>query len=167
MELLAGESLAARMTRSRVPLREALGILDDIAKALDAAHEQQIVHRDLKPDNVFLVPVREGGTAVKVLDFGIAKLAANAQSAGPQTHTRSGYVVGSPGYLSPEQARARTLDGKSDIYALPPPPRPPPPPAPGPRAPPPPPLEELILLMLAKEPGARPAVAEVRKALAD
>src|SRR5262249_6666588 len=84
--------------------------------ALEAAHEKGIVHRDLKPDNIFLVPVR-GRTMVKILDFGIAKLLAE-ESRDAVKGTRPGAIMGTPGYLAPEQARGMSVDGRTDIYAL-------------------------------------------------
>ena len=114
MELLEGESLRAKLTRMLVSLAETVQILDEVAAALEAAHEMQIVHRDLKPDNVFLAAIRGGLIIVKLLDFGIAKLAAGEGI--PKTHT--GELIGTPAYLSPEQARGKDVDHRTDIYAL-------------------------------------------------
>jgi serine/threonine-protein kinase len=118
MELLEGESLATRLRRQR-RLREPVivEIVKQVASAVAAAHEANIVHRDLKPDNVFLVPdvVVSAGFRAKVLDFGIAKLigADNLQK------TRTGAVLGTPMYMSPEQCRGQSsIDGRSDIYSL-------------------------------------------------
>ena len=115
MELLQGESLRGKLTRQFVPLSDAVQILDEVANALEAAHEKGIVHRDLKPDNVFLASVRNNYIIVKLLDFGIAKLAANE---GGISKTSTGQMMGTPGYLSPEQARGKNVDYRTDIYAL-------------------------------------------------
>ena len=114
MEHLQGESLRARLTRSFIPLPEGIQILDEIVSALEAAHEKNIVHRDLKPDNVFLANVRGSYILVKLLDFGIAKLAPVEGFA----KTNTGEMMGTPAYLSPEQARGRNVDHRTDIYAL-------------------------------------------------
>jgi serine/threonine-protein kinase len=117
MEYLDGESLAARMRRARSPIAATLTIVRAIARSLQAAHEHGIVHRDLKPDNVFLVPDPElpSGERVKLLDFGIAKLAV----VGEASHTRTGTVMGTPTYMAPEQCRgAGSVDHRADLYAL-------------------------------------------------
>jgi serine/threonine-protein kinase len=119
MEYLQGESLAERIGRATMPLGEAIEILDQIADALEAAHEKSIVHRDLKPDNVYLASVRGGRTMVKLLDFGIAKLAGpEGPGSGGVQKTRTGMMMGTPGYLSPEQARGKNVDHRTDVYAL-------------------------------------------------
>ncbi|MBL0213030.1 MAG: protein kinase [Myxococcales bacterium] len=115
MEYLQGESLRARLSRTFLTIADAVQILDEIAGALEAAHGSQIVHRDLKPDNVFLSSVRGGFIHVKLLDFGIAKLVAGD---GGVAKTSTGMIMGTPGYLSPEQARGRNVDHRTDIYAL-------------------------------------------------
>jgi serine/threonine-protein kinase len=121
MELLRGESLGARMRRAgRLPLASALDIADQAAGALGAAHGKGVVHRDLKPDNLFLVPDpgRPGRDLVKILDFGIAKLAQPPEAAGKAV-TRTGVVLGTPLYMSPEQCRSlKDVDHRSDIYSL-------------------------------------------------
>jgi len=117
MEFLEGESLAARIRRGPLSISTALIVVRAIARALQAAHEHSIVHRDLKPDNVFLVPDADlpGGERIKLLDFGIAKLA----SVGETTHTRTGAVMGTPTYMAPEQCRgAGSVDHRADLYAL-------------------------------------------------
>src|SRR5262245_54471281 len=120
MELVEGPTLAERIAQGPIPPAEALPIALQIAHALEAAHERAIVHRDLKPANIKL---RADGD-VKVLDFGIAKvlqpiLAANAATA---THTPSvtqvGMVVGTPAYMSPEQARGQAVDKRTDVWAF-------------------------------------------------
>src|SRR5262245_8257285 len=119
MELLDGESLAARLKRRRIDHRECCRIGRQVANVLHAAHEAGIVHRDLKPDNLFLVPDPEviGGERVKVLDFGIAKLAGEIRAA--SVKTISNLAMGTPNYMSPEQCRsASAADPRSDVYSL-------------------------------------------------
>ena len=121
MEFLHGESLGTRMDRlhaagKRLPLAQVLHISWQVADALAAAHEKRIVHRDLKPDNLMLVkdPVAPGGQRVKVLDFGIAKLAV---AGGKKTDTNA--VMGTPVYMSPEQCRgAGEVNDRTDVYSL-------------------------------------------------
>ena len=111
MPAVEGESLRDRMTREgQLPLDDALRIAHDVAVALDYAHGRNIVHRDIKPENILL----SMGTAV-VADFGIAKLVTNAKG---NSLTRAGIAVGTVAYMSPEQAAAGPVDGRSDIYAL-------------------------------------------------
>ncbi len=120
MELCDGESLSARQKRGVMPVGAALGIARQVAGALGAAHKAGIVHRDLKPDNVFLVPDPEvaGGERIKLLDFGIAKLAGDASSPG-MARTSTGAIMGTPYYMSPEQCRgAGAVDHRSDLYSL-------------------------------------------------
>ncbi|HVV88436.1 MAG TPA: serine/threonine-protein kinase, partial [Kofleriaceae bacterium] len=118
MELMEGEPLAARLARlRRLPVATALTIARQVANALAAAHRAGIVHRDLKPDNVFLVSDIEvvGGERVKLLDFGIAKLAAD----GGVSKTTTGAIMGTPLYMSPEQCEgARKVDHRADLYSL-------------------------------------------------
>ncbi|MBI4510560.1 MAG: serine/threonine protein kinase [Deltaproteobacteria bacterium] len=118
MEWLDGESLADCLERTkRLPIPEALRITGEICKALDAAHRNGIVHRDLKPHNVFLERQADGGLPmVKLLDFGLAKEVDNGSD--PAWQTKSGKLLGTPMYLSPEQARGTGVDFQSDIYAL-------------------------------------------------
>jgi len=124
MELLEGETLAQRIKRGgKMPWRTALVMLRQTAGALEAAHQAGIVHRDLKPHNLFLVrdPDLPGGERVKVLDFGIAKLASGGGTAGDDTtgHTREGALLGTPKYMSPEQCRgAARVDARADVYSL-------------------------------------------------
>jgi serine/threonine-protein kinase len=113
MEYLEGVSLADRVKEGGMSLREAIEILDQVCDALEAAHEKGIVHRDLKPDNVFLVRTRGGRSVVKLLDFGIAKLS----TTGSMQKTRTGIVMGTPAYMSPEQGRGKSVDPRTDIYA--------------------------------------------------
>ncbi|MDQ3365568.1 MAG: serine/threonine protein kinase [Myxococcota bacterium] len=115
MELLAGESLTVRLARStRLAPGDAIEIARQVASALDAAHRVDILHRDLKPDNIYIVPdpAMPAGERVKVLDFGLAKLGDSGQ-----THLNT--IFGTPRYMSPEQCRSATqLDQRSDIYSL-------------------------------------------------
>ena len=120
MEYLAGESLRARIDRERsLSVADALRIARQIASVLQAAHARQVVHRDLKPDNIMLVPDPElpGGERVKLLDFGVAKLA-ETLNAEPML-TRSDMLMGTPTYMAPEQCRgAKHVTDRSDVYSL-------------------------------------------------
>ncbi len=116
MELLEGEDLSTRILRKRrLALDETSRILAQVARALRRAHEAGVTHRDLKPSNIFLAEV-DGDEVVKVLDFGVAKLAA-VGALGDQL-TKVGTLLGSPGYMSPEQARGKDVDFRSDLWAL-------------------------------------------------
>jgi len=118
MELLRGESVYTRVHRGGpVPLKEAAEILIQCCKALARAHQSGIVHRDIKPDNIFLSQSQDDDAAVvKILDFGIAKFASNPNDHGA---TRTGAVLGTPLYMSPEQARGlKTIDHRTDLYSL-------------------------------------------------
>ncbi len=117
MEWLQGQTLAQHITAKTLGVPEKLEVLIQICDALEAAHAHGIVHRDLKPDNVQLVPVAETRKLVKLLDFGIAKLTAPAGDPGRHL-TQRGFTLGTPEYLSPEQARGRDVDHRTDIYAL-------------------------------------------------
>jgi serine/threonine protein kinase len=187
MEWLHGETLHERLWRQHgpLPLPEVIHILDEMCDALEAAHRQGIVHRDLKPANVFVCNDRGRGPEIKLLDFGVAKLMCPEYV---PHRTDIGSIVGTPEYVSPEQARARDVDGRSDLYAL------------GVmayemvlgrlpfladnpldsidmhvHAPPPRPrilwkeipasLEQLLLGLLAKDPAERPTVPQVRAVL--
>ena len=113
MPYVEGETLRARLTRPPVPLDEALGILRDVALALEYAHARDVVHRDIKPENILL----SGRTAV-VADFGIAKaVSAAAPVGGATTLTTMGMIVGTPAYMAPEQAAGDRVDGRADLYA--------------------------------------------------
>ncbi len=139
LELVEGETLADRIARGPIPLDEALPIARQIAEALEAAHEHGVVHRDLKPANI---KVRPDGT-VKVLDFGLAKLVGEGPakeghyvraeegrgvwlqpdlSASPtitsQAMTGIGVILGTAAYMSPEQARGKTIDKRTDVWAF-------------------------------------------------
>ena len=117
MELLEGENLAQRLDRvGRLTPGETYRVMSHVARAVAKAHEAGIVHRDLKPDNVFLVH-NEGDELAKVLDFGVAKAEATALGGG--SHTRTGSLLGTPYYMSPEQAQGnKEVDHRSDLWAL-------------------------------------------------
>ncbi len=115
MELLAGESLFDRLRREgSLPPEEAVPVLWQVCAGLEAAHALGVVHRDLKPENVFLARTASGREVAKVLDFGIAKIA-DPQSG---SATQAGIVVGTPEYLSPEQAMGTAVDARADVYAV-------------------------------------------------
>src|SRR5439155_21996655 len=121
MELVDGEDLAARIARGPLPLDEAIQIAQQIADGLEAAHGKGIMHRDLKPANVKLT---QDGT-VKILDFGLAKASAidsQIDAANSPTFTvaatQMGMIVGTAAYMSPEQARGKTVDKRADIWAF-------------------------------------------------
>jgi serine/threonine-protein kinase len=189
MEYVAGESLAHRLERQpRMTPATVMRLGRQIASAIAAAHEKQIIHRDLKPENIMIVPDDDSmaGERIKILDFGIAKIANQARQI---VHTQGNVVMGTPPYMSPEQcAGGKGIDDKSDVYALgiilyqmlagktpfvadepgmyigmhlfkEPPPLP----AAAPEADPA--LVELVQSMLAKDPGLRPAMAQVAFAL--
>jgi serine/threonine-protein kinase len=119
MELVDGETLAERIAKGPLPIAEALEVAQQIAAALEAAHEHGIVHRDLKPANLKL---KAGGT-VKVLDFGIAKAVdprtggASGNALTTPAMTEAGLVLGTAAYMAPEQARGRPVDERADIWA--------------------------------------------------
>ena len=122
MELVEGETLAERIARHPVPIEEAISLFKQIAEAIEAAHEKGIVHRDLKPANIKVTPE----SVVKVLDFGLAKafVEENASSELSQSPTitrhatATGAIMGTAAYMSPEQARGKTVDKRTDIWAF-------------------------------------------------
>ena len=123
LELVEGPTLADRIAQGPIPLDEAIPIARQIAEAVEAAHEQGIIHRDLKPANIKL---RSDGT-VKVLDFGLAKAldpapasidASQSPTITSPAMTRMGVIMGTAAYMSPEQARGKTVDKRSDIWAF-------------------------------------------------
>ena len=121
MEFLDGESLSDRMARlGKMPQADAVRLGRQAASALAAAHREGIIHRDLKPDNIFIVPDSEvaGGERIKILDFGIAKL--TSEDPASSKRTRTGMIMGTPDYMSPEQCLGAggDFDGRVDVYAL-------------------------------------------------
>ncbi|HET7379860.1 MAG TPA: serine/threonine-protein kinase [Gaiellales bacterium] len=117
MEFVEGEPLTAVIERDgALPLARATAIFKQTADALQAAHDLGIVHRDLKPDNIMVARTRDGADLVKVVDFGIAK-AVGGDEAG-QKVTKTGLVVGTPEFMSPEQLSGDKVDGRSDLYSL-------------------------------------------------
>jgi serine/threonine protein kinase len=115
-ELLEGETLRERLERGPLAIRRAVDAALQVANGLAAAHEKGVIHRDLKPDNIFLT--RDG--RAKILDFGIAKLSAKSDEGGlfAQAATEPGMVLGTVGYMSPEQVRGEKVDTRSDIFAF-------------------------------------------------
>ncbi len=121
MELLEGENLAQRLKRvKRLSPENTMRILTHVARAMVRAHEAGIVHRDLKPENVFLIK-NEDEEVAKVLDFGVAKVSSTnlAQPGQESARTRTGSILGTPYYMSPEQAQGnKTVDHRSDLWSL-------------------------------------------------
>jgi eukaryotic-like serine/threonine-protein kinase len=116
-ELLEGETLRQEIQRGRLAVRKTIGYAVQIARGLAAAHEKGVVHRDLKPENLFVT--QDGG--VKILDFGLAKLtqaASDSSGAAPSRETEPGVVMGTVGYMSPEQVRGQTTDQRTDIFSF-------------------------------------------------
>jgi serine/threonine protein kinase len=119
-ELLQGETLRSRLQQEALPVGDAVPCALQLARGLAAAHAKGIIHRDLKPENLFIT--RDGW--LKILDFGLAKLlpAADSGAAGPETTlasgTMPGMLLGTVGYMSPEQARGQEVDARSDIFSL-------------------------------------------------
>ncbi|WP_170319749.1 serine/threonine protein kinase [Polyangium spumosum] len=117
MELLEGETLKARAKRGRISIDKIVELFRQLLDGLEAAHVAGIIHRDLKPDNVFLQKKDGREEWVKILDFGISKFSGLAGEAA--SHTRTGVVMGTPFYMSPEQARsANSVDTRSDLYTV-------------------------------------------------
>jgi len=121
MEHLEGQTLKARLESARLPIREAVDLGMEVADALEAAHARGIVHRDLKPANIFLT--RRG--QAKLLDFGVAKLAADQPAADTEAETKggawatgAGVTLGTVGYMSPEQVRGEMVDARTDLFSL-------------------------------------------------
>lgn len=122
MELLRGINLDAYRQkaaggRMRLPWQVAVRFARQICEALEEAHDAGVVHRDLKPANVMIERARDGAEYAKVVDFGIARLASQADQEAATTET-AGKIIGTPAYMSPEQCRGGTVDGRTDLYAL-------------------------------------------------
>lgn len=108
MEMLEGADLRTRMREGRIPVPDAIDIVEQLAEALAFAHERGVVHRDIKPANIMLV----NGGRIKIMDFGIARMRIS------DLKTRTGMLLGTPKYMSPEQVAGRPLDHRSDIFSL-------------------------------------------------
>ena len=116
MEFLRGKDLArVAYEEGPLPFARIVECLRQVLAALSEAHDLGIVHRDLKPENIILEPLRRGGDFVKVVDFGLAKLRADAQA---PSVTSPGIVCGTPDYMAPEQGRGDAIDGRSDLYSV-------------------------------------------------
>src|SRR5687768_10303151 len=118
-ELLEGETLRDRLMRGALAQRKAIELAVQIAAGVAAAHEKSIVHRDLKPENIFIT----ADERIKLLDFGLAKVLADDQASAPdattmQIATDAGTVLGTPGYMSPEQVQGQPLDARTDIFSF-------------------------------------------------
>src|SRR5262245_14912549 len=122
LELVEGETLADRIKRGPLPVRESLEIARQICEALEAAHEKGIIHRDLKPANIKLLPDGK----IKVLDFGLAKALAPTPATGLSNSptlmntvgTNAGMILGTAAYMSPEQTKGLNTDARSDIFSF-------------------------------------------------
>ena len=119
MELVEGETLQDRLKRGSIPVDESLRIAKQIAEGLEAAHERGVIHRDLKPANIKIGP----GGKVKVLDFGLAAIRESEESPAAASHSPTmmstpGMIMGTAAYMSPEQARGKTVDKRGDIFSF-------------------------------------------------
>ncbi|MDB4939200.1 MAG: serine/threonine protein kinase [Labilithrix sp.] len=118
MELLAGESLDQRIARTgALPVAKVAPMITQLARGLSIAHAEGVVHRDLKPSNVFVTLDEDGNAVAKVLDFGIAKLRRGLDRKAAHA-TQRGFLLGTPAYMSPEQARGKPIDHRADVWAL-------------------------------------------------
>ena len=120
MEFVDGKSLGDVLDEGRMPIKRALAVTRQILSGVRYAHSLGMVHRDLKPDNVMIAAGPGGVDQVKLLDFGIVKLVGElvAAEVGNESLTQTGAVFGTPTYMAPEQALARTLDARADLYAI-------------------------------------------------
>ncbi len=118
MEYVEGMTLRDLLAQNSPQLSEALDLFIQIAEALSHAHKRGIIHRDLKPSNIMLTTTDSGDVLVKVLDFGIARIAQQVSEATLNDLTATGEVLGTPWYMSPEQSMAEDVDCRSDIYSL-------------------------------------------------
>jgi serine/threonine protein kinase/dienelactone hydrolase len=114
LEYVPGDTLTQRIAAEPLKLEEALSIGRQVAEAVSTAHEKGVIHRDLKPGNIKITP--DG--RVKVLDFGLAKTAASKGRSGETTETQPGHIIGTPAYMSPEQARGKDTDQRTDIWSF-------------------------------------------------
>ena len=186
MEWLEGTSMGAILKQGPIPHEEACDFIRQIARALEAAHSKGIIHRDLKPENVFIHHIDDEKPITKLLDFGLAKVTTKEDRL--VARTRTGQLLGTPLYMSPEQCKSKGVDHRTDIYALgcmgyellagrvpfdadnvaelisshllAPPPRPQ---QFNPNLAPE--LDELLFQMIAKDPAQRPTLAHVRRAI--
>jgi len=117
MELVRGRTLSRALRNQQLAPAQAIDIALEVLEALEAAHREDLVHRDLKPENIMLLDDAAGRHTIKVLDFGLAKLAGDAGTTGPQL-TKTGMVFGTPQYMAPEQAMGEEADHRTDLYAL-------------------------------------------------
>jgi serine/threonine-protein kinase len=115
MEFLEGETLASWLTKGIPPASEMCRLLLQTCEALEAAHREGIIHRDLKPENLWIARPKHGESFIKVLDFGIAKLSEGGEE---KSVTRTGTVMGTPQFMSPEQCTGRAVDHRTDVYAM-------------------------------------------------
>lgn len=116
MELLEGESLGERLQKGPLPVEDTIKFMCQVMRAMGKAHDAGIIHRDLKPDNIFITYDDEGEYA-KVLDFGVAKVAGDLGITNG-VKTQTGMMLGTPFYMSPEQAKAKKVDARTDVWAL-------------------------------------------------
>ena len=121
MELVKGRTLSSLIDESELSIARAIQIIEDVALALSEAHAHGIIHRDIKPSNIII----DERKVTKVLDFGLAKdlnaqtiLSSDSQARTVLAETESGIIIGTPLYLSPEQARSETVDARSDLFVL-------------------------------------------------
>jgi len=114
LEYVPGQTLTERIAHKPLKLQEVLSISQQVAEAISAAHEKGVIHRDLKPGNIKIIP--DG--RVKVLDFGLAKALASEGESADATVTRPGHLMGTPAYMSPEQARGKDTDNRTDIWSF-------------------------------------------------
>ncbi len=117
LEFIEGVALTKVIAEGPLPVERVLLIAQQVASALEAAHDKGIVHRDLKPDNLLLVQSDDEEDFIKVLDFGVAKVPVESHEAG-KAITQAGVVYGTPEYMAPEQALGQSVDGRADLYAL-------------------------------------------------
>jgi serine/threonine-protein kinase len=117
-EFLEGQEFGSRLEQlGRIDVATAVHVARQVCRALSAAHKKGIVHRDMKPENVFLVD-HDGQTSVKVIDFGISKVGQTGPGTGKTNLTKTGVIMGTPSYMSPEQARGDKVDHRADVYAV-------------------------------------------------